>query len=86
MQSQPQQQNPNVRYAPPAKANEDTYHPHQFEKPQETARPTPPPQQAPPPQAAPQQKNEREPPRQQQQQQPDRGQDSRKQGDQKDKK
>ncbi len=83
MQSQPQQQNPNVRYAPPARANDDTYRPHQFEKPQETARPTPPPQ-APPPQAAPQQKNDREPPRQQQQQ--DRGQDSKKQGDQKDKK
>jgi len=85
MQTQPQQQNPNVRYAPPARANDDTYRPHQFEKPQETARPTPPPQ-APPPQAAPQPRNDREPPRQQQQQQPDRGQDSKKQGDQKDKK
>ena len=45
---------PNVRYAPPPKANEETYHPHQFEKPQNAAPPPPPPRQqeraAPPPQ------------------------------------
>lgn len=35
----PPQQNPAVRFAPPARATEDTYHPHQFEKPQGGARP-----------------------------------------------
>jgi hypothetical protein len=81
-QQSPQQQNPNVKYAPPARANDDTYRPHQFEKPQENARPAPSaPPQAPPPQAAPPQRNERDQPRTQ-----DHGQDSKKQGDQKDKK
>jgi hypothetical protein len=83
MQQQPQQQNPNVRYAPPARANEDTYRPHQFEKPPESARPAPAaPPQAPPPQAAPApQRTEKEPPRTQ-----DHGQDSKKQDEQKGKK
>jgi hypothetical protein len=44
----PPQQNPAVKFAPPARATEDTYHPHQFEKPQEAARPNTP---APPPAA-----------------------------------
>jgi hypothetical protein len=74
-QQPPPQQNPNVRFAPPAKTNEDTYHPHQFEKPQENARPAP---SAPPP--APPARTEREAPKPQ-----ERGQDSKK-GDEKDKK
>jgi hypothetical protein len=41
-----EQSNPAVKFAPPARATEDTYHPHQFEKPQ-----TPPTQAAPPPKA-----------------------------------
>jgi hypothetical protein len=44
----PEQQNPAVKLAPPARATEDTYHPHQFEKPQEAAPARPP---APPPAA-----------------------------------
>jgi hypothetical protein len=44
----PGQQNPAVKFAPPARATEDTYHPHQFEKPQEAAPARPP---APPPAA-----------------------------------
>jgi hypothetical protein len=35
-----QQTQPPVRFAPPARVNEDTYHPHQFERPQVTAPPT----------------------------------------------
>jgi hypothetical protein len=66
----PVQQNPAVRFAPPSKATEDTYHPHQFEKPQEAA----PPKSAAPPPAA------KEPPKP-----PERGQDSKK-GDDKEKK
>jgi hypothetical protein len=55
----PEQQNPAVKFAPPAKATEDTYHPHQFEKPQEAAPARPP---APPPAAREQPKQpEREP-------------------------
>jgi hypothetical protein len=50
----PQQQNPNVRIAPPARANDDTYRPHQFERPQQ-----------PPQQAAPPAKTEKEPPKSQ---------------------
>ena len=54
---------PNVRYAPPPQANEQTYHPHQFEKPQSATpaqnerpqerpqeRPAPPQERAAPPQ------------------------------------
>jgi hypothetical protein len=64
-----QQQNPAVKFAPPARATEETYHPHQFEKPQETAAPKP---------AAP-------PPTQKEQPKPqERGQDSKK-GDDKQK-
>jgi len=37
----PVQQNPAVKFAPPARATEETYHPHQFEKPQEAAPPKP---------------------------------------------
>jgi len=33
----PERQNPAVKFAPPAQANEETYHPHQFEKPQAQA-------------------------------------------------
>ena len=44
----PEQQNPAVKFAPPAKATEETYHPHQFERPQEAAPPKP---AAPPPAA-----------------------------------
>ena len=44
----PEPQNPPVKFAPPARATEDTYHPHQFEKPQEAAPPRP---SAPPPAA-----------------------------------
>jgi hypothetical protein len=44
----PEPQNPPVRFAPPARATEDTYHPHQFERPQEAAPPRP---AAPPPAA-----------------------------------
>jgi Family of unknown function (DUF6600) len=37
---QPQeQQRPNVRFAPPARTNDETYHPHPFEKPQNAAPP-----------------------------------------------
>jgi uncharacterized protein DUF6600 len=35
----PEQQNPAVKFAPPARATEETYHPHQFEKPQNAAPP-----------------------------------------------
>jgi hypothetical protein len=57
-QQQMKQQNtpppPNVRFAPPPKATEETYHPHQFEKPQTAAPPPAPPRPqertAPPPQ------------------------------------
>ncbi len=59
----PEQQNPAVKFAPPAKATEETYHPHQFEKPQEAAPPRP---AAPPPAAKEQPKP------------PERGQDSKK--------
>ena len=44
----PVQQNPAVKFAPPARATEDTYHPHQFERPQSA----PPPAAAAPPQPA----------------------------------
>src|SRR5579872_7207981 len=52
-QPPPQQQNP-VRMAPPARANDDTYRPHQFEKPP-----------APPQQANPPARTEKEPPKSQ---------------------
>jgi uncharacterized protein DUF6600 len=67
----PEQQNPAVKFAPPARATEDTYHPHQFEKPQEAAPARPP---APPPTA-------REQPKP-----PERGQESRKPTDDKQRK
>jgi hypothetical protein len=35
----PASPNPNVKMAPPARANENTYQPHQFERPQHTERP-----------------------------------------------
>jgi hypothetical protein len=66
----PVQQNPAVKFAPPARATEDTYHPHQFEKPQEAAPPKP----ATPPPAA------KETPKP-----PERGTDSKK-GDDKERK
>ena len=34
-----EQQRPNVKFAPPPRASEETYHPHQFEKPQNVAPP-----------------------------------------------
>jgi hypothetical protein len=37
--SAPPQQQPAVKFAPPARVNEDTYRPHQFEKPQAAAPP-----------------------------------------------
>jgi len=64
----PEQQNPAVKFAPPARATEETYHPHQFEKPQEAAQPKPP---------APS-NTEKEQPKPQ-----ERGQDSKKQSDDK---
>jgi hypothetical protein len=67
----PEQQNPAVKIAPPARATEDTYHPHQFEKPQEAAPPRP---AAPPPAVKEQPKT------------PERGQESKKPGDDKDRK
>ena len=51
-----EQQNPAVKFAPPARATEDTYHPHQFEKPQTSV-----PQAAPPPRAEPPRPQERAP-------------------------
>ena len=59
-----EQQNPAVKFAPPAKTTDDTYHPHQFEKPQQAA---PPPRPSTPPPAA---KEQPKP--------PERGQDSKK--------
>jgi hypothetical protein len=38
-QQQTEQQRPPVKFAPPARVNEDTYHPHPFEKPQTAAPP-----------------------------------------------
>jgi hypothetical protein len=35
----PEQQQPPVKFAPPARVNEDTYHPHQFERPQNAPAP-----------------------------------------------
>ena len=67
----PPQQNPAVRYAPQARATEDTYHPHQFEKPPEAARPNTP---APPPAAKEQPKPQ------------ERGQESKKSENEKEKK
>jgi len=67
----PPQQNPAVKFAPPARATEDTYHPHQFEKPQEAARPNTP---APPPAAKEQPKPQ------------EREKDSKKPADEKDRK
>ena len=69
----PAQQNPAVRFAPPARATEDTYHPHQFERPQGTP---PPAAAAPPP----------PPPARQQPKPQERAPESKKQGDEKDKK
>lgn len=65
----PEQPNPAVKFAPPARATEDTYHPHQFEKPQ-----------APPPQAAPPSKPEKEQPKP-----PERGQEQKKSDNEKEK-
>jgi len=58
-----------VRFAPPAKTTEDTYHPHQFEHPQNAA---------PPAAAAP-------PPPKEQAKPQERGLESKKPADQKDK-
>jgi hypothetical protein len=58
----PPQQNPNVKMAPPAKANENTYQPHQFEKPPAAA----PPQNQRPQERAPEPSQERGQPRQEQ--------------------
>ena len=52
---------PNVRFAPPPKATEDTYKPHQFEKPQGAAPPQNQPPQGRPP--APQERSPQPPPR-----------------------
>ena len=71
MRRPPEQQNPAVKFAPPARATEDTYHPHQFQKPQNAAPPKPP---APP-------KTEKEQPKP-----PERGQGSKKPGDDKERK
>jgi hypothetical protein len=71
----PEQPNPAVKFAPPARATEDTYHPHQFEKPQAERPQTPPPQAAPPP------RQEREQPKPQ-----ERGQESKQPENQKDRK
>ena len=61
--------NPNVRMAPPARANENTYQPHQFERPpQNTERPqtaAPPPQNQRPQERAPEPQQERGQPREQ---------------------
>ena len=70
MRRPPEQQNPAVKFAPPAKTTEDTYRPHQFEKPQQTAPPRP---SAPPPAAKEQPKP------------PGRGQDSQRPANDKDK-
>jgi len=35
----PQEQQPAVKYAPPARVNPDTYNPHQFEKPRNVEKP-----------------------------------------------
>jgi len=67
----PPPQNPAVKFAPPSKTNEDTYHPHQFEKPQSS---TPPAGSAAPPPG-------KEPPKSQ-----ERGKDSKKPSDDKEKK
>ncbi len=66
----PVQTNPQVRYAPPARATEQTYHPHQFEKPP-----------AAPQQAAPQPRTQGAPPKA-----PERGQESKKPDNEKDRK
>jgi hypothetical protein len=65
----PAEQRPSVRFAPPAKTTEDTYHPHQFEHPQNAA---------PPAAAAP-------PPPKEQAKPQERGLESKKPADQKDK-
>jgi hypothetical protein len=67
----PVQQNPAVRYAPPPKATEETYHPHQFEKPPAVEQPR---TTAPPPAA-------KEPPKPQ-----ERAPESKKPADEKEKK
>jgi hypothetical protein len=64
----PERQNPGVRMAPPTKADENTYHPHQFERPPAAAAPNA--------GAAPAPAPAREQPKTQ-----DRGQDSRRPGD-----
>jgi uncharacterized protein DUF6600 len=71
----PEQSNPAVKFAPPARATEDTYHPHQFERPQAERPQTPPPQAAPPP------RQEREQPKPQ-----ERGQESKQPENQKERK
>jgi hypothetical protein len=43
-----EQQQPGVKYAPPARVNPDTYNPHQFEKPRNVEKP----QNAPPAKAS----------------------------------
>jgi hypothetical protein len=67
----PIQPNPAVRFAPPARATEDTYHPHQFEK---------------PPAAAPQPKAEAPPPKAPERAQESKKPDNEKDKNEKDKK
>jgi len=52
-------QNPSVKFAPPARATEETYHPHQFERPQTAA----PPQNERPQEKAPERPQEKSQPR-----------------------
>jgi hypothetical protein len=56
--AQEQPQSP-VRFAPPSRVNEDTYHPHQFEKPQAAPAPAPPPRAERAPEKAPEKAPER---------------------------
>lgn len=64
----PAAQNPNVRMAPPAKATENTYTPHQFERPQNVERPQ---NAAPPQERAPEPPPERSQPREQESRKPE---------------
>ena len=56
----PEPQSPTVKFAPPSRATEDTYHPHQFERPPEQAAP---PRTAPPPTPPPPRRTEKEQPK-----------------------
>jgi hypothetical protein len=63
----------NVRMAPPARANENTYQPHQFERPQNTERPqnAAPPQNQRPQERAPEPPQERSQPKEQESKKPE---------------